>query len=464
MPEISVVGFIEIKKEFRLDAEYYRPTFLNVDKIMEKMTTKTLGKLLADIKTSAFYSSISFYYKKDKGIPFVRVSDIEEPFLNMQKILRLPPNIVDKEKGLSTVTNEYILVSKGGTTGNVCLIPTDVEKLCISRDIIGIKINENEIDKDFLLIFLLTRFGKAQLLRGISRQTLPHLTINVLKKIRVPILEKDLQLHAKLLITQAYEKRKLAEAKYSLAETLLFETLKIDKEEIRKLEEEKTYNANVAGLQKMLRFDAEYYHPKYLGTLDLLKNCPFDIKPLKRLISTEMIDPTKDPYKNKIFHYVPIAKINESGEIFEWEEFYGWQAPSRARMLIREKDILIPSLTGTFSKIALVPKELDGQLATTGCFVVRPKEENIPEFLFLLLRSLLFIRQLEQQTTGAIMSAVPKKTLEILLIPMVPKDVQRSIADLIKDYFYLRAEARRLVQKAVKEVEKMIENVSANID
>ncbi|RLF97039.1 hypothetical protein DRN52_01360 [Thermococci archaeon] len=55
-------------------------------------------------------------------------------------------------------------------------------------------------------------------------------------------------------------------------------------------------------------------------------------------------------------------------------------------MAIRKGDIIIPSLTGIFDKIALVPEELDKQLATTGCFIIRAKDDY-PEFLFLLFRS-----------------------------------------------------------------------------
>ncbi|HIQ49455.1 MAG TPA: restriction endonuclease subunit S, partial [Aquifex aeolicus] len=185
------------------------------------------------------------------------------------------------------------------------------------------------------------------------------------------------------------------------------------------------------------------------------------VKPLKEVvkISNEKIDPTKDPYRTKNFRYVSIAKISESGEIFEWEEFYGWQAPSRARMVIRKGDILVPSLSGTFDKIALVPEELDNQLTTTGCFVVRAVKDY-PEFLFLLFRSPLVKRQLERLTTGAIMSAVPKKVFGDLLIPDIPKERQQEIVTLIKEYFELRKEARHLIQKAIREVEGAIENAS----
>ena len=128
-------------------------------------------------------------------------------------------------------------------------------------------------------------------------------------------------------------------------------------------------------------------------------------------------------------------------------------------MLIKENDILIPSLAGTFDKIALVPKEMDKQLTTTGCFVVRSKRDY-PEFLFLLFRTPLFKRQLEQQTTGAIMSAVPKSVFGNLSIPKIPKDKQKDIAKLVREYFDLRKEARELIKRAIMEVEEEIENAS----
>jgi len=461
MAEISIISYEKIKENFRFDAEYYKPLFVEVEETLNKIETAQLENLLIDIKTSAFYGSISFYYRKDKGIPFVRVSDIEEPFLNTNNIFYLPQVIVEREKGLSTVTNEYLLVSKGGTTGNLCFIPKEVKLVAISRDVIGIKVKDSMINKLFLLVFLMTKYGKAQLLRGISRQTLPHLTLDVIKKLSVPSIDKNLQNHIERLVEQAYEKKKLAEQKYQQAEELLYKLLGITKEDLAKLEEEKGYETNFKNVADAFRFDAEYYHPKYLGVIELLEKIPFEIKSLKNVVEIldKKIDPTNEKNKTKRFRYVPIAKINESGEIFEWDEFYGWQAPSRARMLIKENDIIIPSLAGTFDKIALVPKELDGQLTTTGCFVVKVKEDY-PEFLFLLLRTSLFKRQLEQQTTGAIMSAVPKSVFGDLSILKIPKEEQKEIARLVREYFELRKEARELIRQAIMEVEEEIENAS----
>jgi len=357
-----------------------------------------------------------------------------------------------------------LVISKGGTIGYVAIITPDIGICNISQDVIGIKnIPHKEISPYYLVIFLLTKYGQLQLIRGRSQQVQAHLSLDAVRNVLVPIIDRKMQQYVEDLVKHAYEKRVLSENKYQKAEQKLYELLEIDREEIEKLETEKAYETTFNEVKQSLRLDAEYYHPKYIRILELMKKAPFEIKPLKEVvkISNEKIDPTKEPYKTKKFKYVPIAKIREDGEICEWEEFYGWQAPSRARMVIRKGDILVPSLIGTFDKVAIVPEEMDSQLATTGCFVVRV-HEGYPEFFFLLFRTPLFKNQLERYTTGAIMPAVPRKVFENILVPTVPKDAQAEIAELVREYFKLRRESRMLIQEAIRKVEEAIESEATN--
>jgi len=459
MADFSIVDSRYMVNEARLDAEYYRPIFLKVENTLLNLKCDKLEHLANSIKKGIFYILAEEY--KSRGVPFLRVSNIGNPFIEKKDLVFISPE-KNKEYGTTSLKPEDVVISKGGTIGYVGIITPDIGVCNICQDIIGIKnVKKTKINPYFLVTFLLTKYGQNQLQRGRSQQVQAHLTLDIVRRILVPILPKDFQLHIEQIIRQAYKKRELAEQRYQQAEESLYKTLEINKEKLEKLEAEKVYETSFKEVKQAFRFDAEYYHPKYFGVIELLEKTTFELKPLKEVvkISDETIDPTKDPYRTKKFKYVPIAKINESGEIFEWEEFYGWQAPSRARMVIRKRDIIIPSLTGTFDKIALVPDELDKQLATTGCFIIRTKDDY-PEFLFLLFRSSLFKRQLEQQTTGAIMSAVPKTVFGNLLVPDVPKDKQQQVTDLVRECFKLRKEARELVQRAIREVEEAIENVS----
>lgn len=453
---ISIVGFSDLALDKRFEAEYYHPVRMKTLEILKRTNFEIvpLGDIVTvrreKIDPQKYYDTI-FNYVELKNVPFAGFVTV---------FTRVLGRNLDSTK--LRFMKEDILFSKIGTYLNkVVLIPEYIEEGICSTEFVVLKVKKNRFDPFALWVYLVSKYAYNQVrFIGIG-STRPRANPDDILNIRVPLISKDLQEKVSNFVRSAFGKLKMAEQKYQQAEELLYQLLGISKEEIEKLEAEKAYETNFKDVREAFRFDAEYYHPKYLRVIGLLKKTPFDLKPLKEVvkISNETIDPTKEPYKTKKFKYVPIAKINESGEIFEWDEFYGWQAPSRARMVVRKGDIIIPSLTGTFDKIALVPEELNEQLATTGCFIIRAKKDY-PEFLFLLFRSPLFKRQLEQQTTGAIMSAVPKTVFGNLLIPDIPKDQQEEITNLVREYFKLRKEARQLVQRTNKEVEEAIENAS----
>ena len=97
----------------------------------------------------------------------------------------------------------------------------------------------------------------------------------------------------------------------------------------------------------------------------------------------------------------------------------------------------------------MVPKELDGEVASTGFFVVN-SDNYLNEFLFLLFRSEIMKKQLEQKTAGAIMAAVPKSVFGDLLVPIIPKQKQEKIDELVKQSFVLRKEAKQLLDEATR--------------
>ncbi len=86
-----------------------------------------------------------------------------------------------------------------------------------------------------------------------------------------------------------------------------------------------------------------------------------------------MRDPRKKP--DKSFMYVDIASIDRSLKVITSKsEILGADAPSRARKEIREGDILVSTVRPNLNTVAMVPTELDGQIASTGFCVLRPKD------------------------------------------------------------------------------------------
>jgi type I restriction enzyme S subunit len=83
------------------------------------------------------------------------------------------------------------------------------------------------------------------------------------------------------------------------------------------------------------------------------------------------------------FTYIDIAAINnDSLKIVEPKRYRGADAPSRARQIIQAGDILFSTVRTYLKNIAQVPREYDGEIASTGFAVIRPYQEIDSKFVF----------------------------------------------------------------------------------
>ncbi|MHA1304114.1 MAG: restriction endonuclease subunit S [Candidatus Heimdallarchaeaceae archaeon] len=453
---ISEIKYDQYEEAKRLDAEYYLPEYIEVENLLKNLRLKLtlLEEVTNFIKKGIFYI-LAEEYKKE-GIPFIRVSNIRPILLDYRGLVFISEEKNKKEKKTSLIAGD-IVISKSGTLGNVSIIPPDMPICNISQDIIGISVKKKEINPYYLALFLNSPYGQTQLLRGKSQAVQGHLTLEFVRKIKVPLPSYDFQQTIESIVKEAYQKRNEANTKYKEAKKLLNRILGLEELRITK---PKTFEVKFNDVEPTLRFDAEHYQPKYRQVKEFLRRSRYQVKRLQEVveISNKKIDPSQEP--TEYFNYIELANINPStGEIEEYSQIIGHKAPSRARMLVKSGDVLVASLSGSLDNVGLIPIELDGAIASTGFFVIRSRN-FLSEFLFLLFRTDLIKLQLEEKTAGAIMSAVPKTTFGDILIPLVPIEKQNTIANLINEFFKLHKEARELLNKAKKEVEDFIEKGS----
>jgi len=161
-------------------------------------------------------------------------------------------------------------------------------------------------------------------------------------------------------------------------------------------------------------------------------------------------NPTRNP--DTPFIYVDVAAVdNESKTITGAREVLGADAPSRARKRIKKGDILVSTVRPNLNAVAVVPPELDGQIASTGFAVLRPTEKVLSQYLFYFVRSRAFVQGLTGLVTGAMYPAVTDRQVLDQLLPLPEISEQRRIVDLLS-----RAEGivrlRREAQKKAAEI------------
>jgi type I restriction enzyme S subunit len=145
-------------------------------------------------------------------------------------------------------------------------------------------------------------------------------------------------------------------------------------------------------------------------------------------IHAKQRDPSKNP--DKPFRYVDVSSV--SNTLFKIEtatEMLGSKAPSRARKEIKAKDILFATVRPTLKRIALVPQELDGEIASTGYCVLRPQPDKVvPEFLYHSLLTNSFVKAMGALEHGVSYPAIRDTDVFSALISLPPIDEQRRIA------------------------------------
>jgi type I restriction enzyme, S subunit len=114
-------------------------------------------------------------------------------------------------------------------------------------------------------------------------------------------------------------------------------------------------------------------------------------------------------------------------------------APSRARQLVHTDDVLVSTVRPNLNAVALVPAKFNGEIASTGFCVLRPRPKQLcPEYLFYFTQSAQFIAHLTRIATGASYPAVSDNDILDTNIQLPGMPEQRQIARQLEQADRLR--------------------------
>ena len=164
-------------------------------------------------------------------------------------------------------------------------------------------------------------------------------------------------------------------------------------------------------------------------------------------LDTEKVNPTT---YDKEITYIDISAINSDiKKITEYNAISSQNAPSRARQLIQQGDILVSTVRPNLNAVAIVEKTDNEMIASTGFCVLRPDKGKVDnKYLFEFVKSTGFVRSMTMQATGASYPAVSNKIVMGERIPLPPLPVQQKIADVLDH-------ANALIEKRKAQMEKL---------
>ena len=175
------------------------------------------------------------------------------------------------------------------------------------------------------------------------------------------------------------------------------------------------------------------------------------------LEKTATVNPLQSP--DTEFDYIDVSSVsNETFRIGETQRLKGKDAPSRARRLVRKKDVLLATIRPTLQRIAIVPDEFDGQVCSTGYFVLRPKSGIDYRFVFYYLFDATFMDQMEALQKGASYPAVTDAEVRGQPFAFPPLAEQHRIVGILDEAFDGIATAKANAEKNLQNARALFES------
>jgi len=139
-------------------------------------------------------------------------------------------------------------------------------------------------------------------------------------------------------------------------------------------------------------------------------------------------------YPNQSFEYIDLSSVsNQSKSIVSTTPYSGAKAPSRARQLVKNGDIIVATVRPNLNSVAQISQEHDGATVSTGFTVLRPTHEIDSDFLFFHTQTGEFVNALVNKASGASYPAVTDRNVKETILALPPMSEQRRIARALRN-------------------------------
>lgn len=363
-----------------------------------------------------------------EGILVLRASNIQNGQLAFEDCVFVNKEVQDK---FLTKEGDILVCARNGSAhlvGKSAYIDKEFENVTFGA---FMSIVRSDLDK-YLFHFLNSPIFKAQ--TGLfSTSTINQLTVSTLNNMFISIPKTEDEQTA----IATYLDRKTAE---------LDEVIDNKKRLLELYEEEKNAIINQA-VTKGINPNT----PMKDSGIEWLGEIPehWEVKRLKYVasINDEVLPEKMD--ENYEIEYVEISGVKSGLGIVETSTYYFMEAPSRARRIVKDGDVLVSTVRTYLKSIAKVNDPPDNLIASTGFAVIRPRKID-SDYTGFLFYSEPLIGEIISLSTGVSYPAINSSQIGDISIPIPPIKEQESIA------LKIETECKR-IDMQVARTQKLIE-------
>ena len=445
MAKIAEIKINDLGMALRFDSQFYQPEYL-ID------TSHGKWLKIRDVLKKCEYGLSLAMNDEKQGHPMFKMDDIDHTFLIDDHIRYA--EVSDSEHRRFKCKNNDVFFNRVNSeefVGRTGIFKSEIDSVFASY-LIRLQPNNDVILPQYLNIFLNSKYGQKQINRY-KRRAVNQANVNAqeLQEFMIAIPAMTFQEKIAKLVDNSWDKLNQSKLLYQQAEKLLLQELSLEN---FVSEWVAGYETDFDSILGSLRMDAEYFQPKYKIVEDKIKKYKNGWKHLPELLKISKQKTEIDG--DKIYHYIELADINISlGVVNNTNELIGADLPSRARMSLQKGDVVVSSVEGSIGKVALIDQDIENLIGSTGFFVLRTKEFT-PEVNLILCKSPIMQLLLAREAQGTILTAIPNKSLERVVVPFFTKEIQKKITSLVQESHKALYESRQLLGQAKREVEETI--------
>ena len=465
----------------RLDAEYYQPKYEDYATFIKKYKggADSLGNICT-LNEKNFNPLDSSEYK------YIELSNIGNSGEITGCTASIGAELPSRARRL-VHTNDVIVSSIEGSLQSVALVTAEYDKALCSTGFYVVK--SDTINPETLLVLFKSEPMQNLLKQGCSGTILTAIGRNELQNMVMPKIRKEVQSEITTYVQKSISlrneaKQLLESAKLKVEDAISTPPHLIDNQlviEYNKMAEESTYYYRLAEwtlLRELYaeawvttstanysiknysvcnssgRLDAEYYQPKYDALFAQLSKYECDtIKDIAHI--KKSVEPGSEAYQDSGIPFVRVSDVTKFG--ISEPNIYLSPCDFSLNELRPKKDTILLSKDGSVGIAYKVEEDMDcitsGALLHLSIF----NEDYTPDYLTLVLNSIVVQMQAERDSNGAIIQHWKPSEIEQVIIPKLPKPIQETISAKIQESFALKTESKRLLDEAKIMVEREIE-------
>jgi type I restriction enzyme S subunit len=449
----SVASYKSALANGRIDAEFFRPVFLEAEAKLTNIDTNVIARHFHI--SDGNHLEMSRHFTEDEGaVTYYRGQDLNGFFLENAQPMRIPKHIYDRVNMLRSqfMPEDVLICIVGASTGTISLVTANTTP-CTGSCKIGIirRLPSGKVDPFVLAAFLLGKYGQRQVERHSRGTAQGGLILKDIFKLLVPVLPDTEQELIRGLLRGAVSLNARSIALQEEARRLLETELSLDKLTFQK----RTYDAQFSTIRlsdtfSAGRVDAQCFAPEALFYENWL-NANAKCDHLGSLQKSSAKGRQQPDQANGSTDYCSIKHISGM-EIVEASKC----SPSADTPLAGLDDLLLAITGATIGKIGIVKRY--EQLAFSGDLLcLRIGEKIDPNYLLLVLDHRLGQVQFNRWITGSTNGHLAPRDAERVLVPRLNEDIEAKIAELVRNSLFKRFESEQLLAQAKDRIEQIIE-------